>query len=68
MKLSEMQKDPLAVHVLSKSRAATLIDEGLAKPATIDPSPEPDIAVTLTARGRSASDPAPAAKAPADPK
>ena len=62
MKLSEMQKDPFAVHVLSKSRATTLIDEGLAKRAIIDPMPDSDIPVTLTARGRSASDPAPAAK------
>lgn len=56
MKLSEMQKDPLAVHILSKSRAGALIDAGLAKPAALDPMPESDIPVTLTALGRSATE------------
>lgn len=61
MKLSEMQKDPLAIHILSKSRANTLIDDGLAKRAIIDPMPESDIPVTLTAKGRSATEATPAA-------
>lgn len=56
MKLSEMQKAPFDVHVLGKSRANTLIEAGLAKPAEIDPMPESDIPVTLTARGRSATE------------
>lgn len=56
MKLSEMQKDPMSVHVLSKTRANSLIDEGLAKPAVIDPMPESDVPVTLTALGRSATE------------
>jgi hypothetical protein len=54
MKLTEMQKDPFVVHILSKSRAAALIDAGLAKVAIIDPAPENDVAVTLTGLGRSA--------------
>lgn len=60
MKLSEMQKDPMSVHVLSKSRANSLIEQGFAKPAVIDPMPESDTPVTLTARGRSATESAPA--------
>lgn len=66
MKLSEMQKDPLAVHVLNKSRANSLIDAGLAKRATLDPMPESDIPVTLTAKGRSATEPVPATKLATD--
>lgn len=57
MKLSEMQKDPFAIHTLSRIRATAMIDAGLAKIAVIDPMPESDIPVTLTAAGRSATEP-----------
>lgn len=60
MKLSDMQKDPLAVHILSKNRANALIEQGLAKPAVIDPAPEHHVAVTLTSLGRSATESTPA--------
>jgi hypothetical protein len=59
MKLSEMQKDPFAVYILNKSRAAALIDAGFAKTVTLDPMPESDVPVTLTGLGRSAIESAP---------
>jgi hypothetical protein len=59
MKLTEMQKDPFTVYILSNSRAAALIDAGLAKVAIIDPVPENDVPVTLTGLGRSATESAP---------
>jgi hypothetical protein len=65
MKLSDMQKDPFAVHILDKDRADTLIDAGLAQPVTLDPMPRSDIPVSLTGLGRSATETAPRPSAPA---
>lgn len=52
--LTKLQNDPNVIKILTKSQAISLINDGYARHATIQPVPTGDnVAINLTVRGKS---------------